>query len=460
MKYRATRLKVLFLLFSITMGGCDQYTEIDLPNDRLTGEAVFKDPLTAEAALLDIYANMRQRGMIAGDLSGLSILMGSYSDELDYYGVPNSSVDTFYSHSIIASNDLVATMWELAYNQIYAANALVEGLDTTEINEQEEINRIKGEALFIRAFLHFYLVNLFGEIPYVTTTAYTVNSTIGRTGISEVYDNIISDLIKAEELLPVDYKGSFHTRPNKMAARALLARTYLYADKNTEAVRVVTSVINSGLYPPEMNLEKAFLKTSSATIWQLHSGEEQKKTLEAITMIPSATPPDILSLREELVSSFETGDMRKQAWVGSISDGTDIWYYPYKYKNENPSGTADEYSIILRIEELYLIRAEAYAQTGNLQAAVADLNVIRNRAGLQSMQLSDEQSVLNAVIEQWRLEFFSEMGHRWFDLKRWNMAGQILPSIKPGWRETDMLLPIPENEIILNDQLQPQNPGY
>ena len=99
-------------------------------------------------------------------------------------------------------------------------------------------------------------------------------------------------------------------------------------------------------------------------------------------------------------------------------------------------------------------------QLGNLQEARNDLNVIRLRAGLEPTAAGTQEEVREELQNQWRYEFFTEQGQRWFNLKRTGSANEILAPIKPGWKATDVLFPLPANELILNPNLNPQNPGY
>jgi hypothetical protein len=157
---------------------------------------------------------------------------------------------------------------------------------------------------------------------------------------------------------------------------------------------------------------------------------------------------------------MEDGDLRRTKWVGEVSDGTQTWYFPFKYKQQFNTGTSLEYSKVFRLAEQYLIRAEARAMTGNISGAQQDLNSVRNRAGLESTTASTSEQLRDAIISERRFELFTEFGHRWFDLRRTGTAEEVLAPIKSGWRNTDLLLPIPESELLANPNLNPQNPGY
>lgn len=159
-----------------------------------------------------------------------------------------------------------------------------------------------------------------------------------------------------------------------------------------------------------------------------------------------------------MVESFEPQDLRSKKWIDSLSIEPDIYYFPTKYKVR--TGTpVTEYSMVLRLAEQYLIRAEARVHQGDLTGAAEDVKKIRNRAGLTNIELSSTSQALNSIYAERKLELFTEGGHRWLDLKRTDRATEVLSPKKPEWQPTDVLYPIPQNELNNNPNLN-QNPGY
>jgi hypothetical protein len=122
-----------------------------------------------------------------------------------------------------------------------------------------------------------------------------------------------------------------------------------------------------------------------------------------------------------------------------------------------------EYYMVLRLAEQYLIRAEARAHLRNLPGAIADLDSIRNRAGLPLISITNpaitREELLIAIQQERQTELFAEWGHRWFDLKRTKQADAVLKDRKSSWNSTDTLYPVPASERILNPNLT-QNDGY
>ncbi|MDD7885413.1 RagB/SusD family nutrient uptake outer membrane protein [Flavivirga sp. 57AJ16] len=450
-------LYVIMLISCLT--SCDDFVDVDLPKSQLTSEAVFEDAATATAVLKSIYSKMRNSGLTFN----LSQYMGLYADELDEYNSPISS--PLYDHTLLASDVFVESWWNGTYNLIYEANGVIEGAQNSTALSQEDKNQLIGEALFIRAYMHFLLVELWGAIPYISTTNYIENSKVSRMAVSEVYNQIINDLIVASDLLGEDISAE-RVRPYDAVADALLARVYLYNGQWELAEEMASLAIDRFVWEPDLN--KVFLKNSSGSIWQFKPELAGNNTKEGALFIFTASPGLSPVLSTSLLNAFETtrpGDQRRYNtntnWVKSVTSGTNIWYHAFKYKEQTNTGsTSLEYSIIFRLAEQYLIRAEARAQLGDIPGAQTDLNVIRNRASLPNTTATTQNDLLEAILQERRVELFTEQGHRWFDLKRTGKAAEVLAPIKTGWKDTDILLPIPESEILKNQNLLPQNDGY
>lgn len=462
MKNQIKKYSKLLMMFALVaaLQSCDNFVEVDAPNSQLTTPAVFEDALTATVALTDIYAKMRENGFASGRPNGFTCLAGTYCDELISYEIGSNTSESFFNNSLLSTTANVNTLWRNTYSQIYAANAVIEGVNNSSNLSESVKNQIRGEALFIRAFLHFHLMSVYGDIPYIKTTDYVTNSSVTRLNTELVFQELISDLETAINGVNAVYVDSGRTRPNKTAIQAFLARVYLYHGDYAEAANMASAVLNAtALYQLESNLDTEFLKQSRATIWQLSPGAASANTYEGNSFIFFTGPPTKFSLTQDLVAQFETNDLRKTHWVKSITNGSQVWYHAYKYKKDIATPSSVENSIILRLAEQYLIRAEARAKQGELIGAKEDLDVIRQRAGLSNTSAVTTDQVLNAILQERRLELFTELGHRFLDLKRLELLDSVLGT-KPGWSTNDKLWPLPQAEMDTNPFLVPQNPGY
>ncbi|MDP3680034.1 MAG: RagB/SusD family nutrient uptake outer membrane protein [Flavobacterium sp.] len=452
-------IAILFIM--LWFNSCDDFTESDTPVSELDTAAVFEEKNIAYSAMTNVFAQMRDNGMLTGKTTGIQKEMGLYVDELTWYGNSAQSAANFFTNTLIPTHPTLATWWNNSYSQIYAANAVIEGVAGSIKLLQTDKEQLTGEAKFARAFVHFYILQLWGDVPYVTGTDYTFNSTLKRLPTAEVYAKIIEDLESAIILLPEEYTNPTRVRPNSYVAQALLARVYLYAGMWSEAANSASAVLNkTDTYTWVTELNNVFLKGSTVTIWQYAPRTPTRNTDEGTTFIFNAGPPNSVALTNSLVNTFEAGDQRKVKWIRSISKGSSTWYHAYKYKKTGSNTPQLEFSIVLRLAEMYLIRAEARARQGELTNAKDDLNVIRNTAGLGNTIAVTQDEILNAILHERQVELFSEFGHRFFDLRRFDALDQALSGVKANWNNTDNLLPLPQNELNLNPNIGPQNPGY
>lgn len=465
---RNAGLLIMIVIFTLHVG-CKKFVQIGAPNTQVVAATVFSDNNAATAALTVIYSKMQQESWNMSQISGL------LSDELQS---PSSAGSVYlpYTNALNAIGSLGP--WSRAYNYIFEANAVIQGLKGSNTINVAIEKQLTGEAKFIRGFWNFYLVNCYGDIPLVTTTDYTINSILARTPKSQVYDNIIADLKDAESLLNFDYVDASdstisvdHIRPNKAAAAALLARVYLFAGRYAEAETTSAGVLADPRYGLVQDPNQVFLMNSKEAIWQLGiSTPSSYNTVDAYEFVLQSAPnptgaANAVTISKWLLNSFEPGDLRRMAWIGIFSIGGTDYYFPYKYKNISTNIT--EYTMMLRLSEQYLIHAEALArQNRDLEQAANDINAIRYRAGLgdYSGPKDNADSLMAAILQERRVELFTEWGHRWFDLIRTGNVNAVMDTITPlkggaGWRAEWTLYPIPLTEMQIDFNLT-QNPGY
>lgn len=446
-------------IFMIFMMGCESFVEVEKPNSQLTGNVVFQDRTTANAAVSQVYIRLRDSGWLTGSTAGSGSLLGMYADELTYFGAANENIALVFSNNLVSITPIAQQKWRESYHQIYGANAIIEGCQNNSNLSNADKNQFIGEALFIRALIHFFLANCYGDIPYVTTTDYQINRLVSRISINQVYQLILSDLDQAISLLPDQYPTPERVRANKSTALALKARVHLYNGDWSLASEAATSIINNPLYVWETDISKIFLKDCSATIWQFSPNQPGNNTPEASGFVFQNGPPPFIGLSSELYNAFDPNDLRRNNWIRTVTNGTSTWYHAFKYKQNTPTTSAVEYSILFRLGEIHLIRAEARARQGELMGAQEDINKIRSLAGLPDTSAQTVDELITTIMNERRFELFTEHGHRFFDLKRNGNIDAVLPLVKPGWNSTDKLWPIPESELLANPNMT-QNPGY
>lgn len=465
----------IILAFNVS---CKKAIDTGVPITQLSSTNIFTSNGTAQGAISGIMESMAIINGFYNGSGSISMQQGLAADELINFSTGSLASNQFYTNSLSSQNSYY---WTSMYSQLYSCNAAVKGLtETTQLTPAIR-QQLLGEAQFLRAYIYFYAVNLYGDVPLALTTDYTVNNVISRSPVATVYEQIIKDLKDAQNLLSdnkyLNGTGAASTdrvRPNKQAASALLARVYLYQKDWQNAESQSTAVIGASIYVLEPNLAQVFLKGTREAIFQLQPVQTGYNNGDAPILVITARPTAVssqLGLSNTVISAFEKGDARLTNWVGTFTapaaNGLPAASYNFanKYKQYliNNTAPATEYPILLRLSEQYLIRAEARAQQGNVAGAQSDLNVIRKRAGLANTAAATQSDLLTAILHERQVELFSEWGHRWFDLKRTGNLDAVMSVVTPQkggtWTPSDQLLPIPTSEISVNPHLT-QNPGY
>ena len=501
------RLKISLIVLTslvIITTACNKFTDAGLPKNLLTDEVTFAADGTAIAAVTSAFSTISNMNIPADAFKSIAISAGLSADELNLFTnfPPSTSGYDFllrhYQNSlapatVTSSNN---TSWQQCYSFIFNANVAINSLNASSTLTARVKQQLLGEMKFIRAFMYFYLVNLYGDVPLALSADFNINQQIGRTPKAQAYQQMIQDLKEAQAVLGEGYvDGTLlaptpeRVRPNKWAATALLARIYLYTGDYAQAETQASAVIsNSGLYGlPALN--DAFLKNSTETIWSVQavgtttlSNTAEGRVFILSTAGPTTSTPVYLSGQQ--MAAFKPGDLRGTVgyWVGSVSAAGTTYFYPTKYKIGSVSTASAEYSMMLRLAEQYLIRAEARIRNGSIAAGIGDLNVLRTRArAAQTTALQNPLPALSttlspidamtAVMNERQAELFTEWGHRWFDLKRTGTVDAVMSVVTPlkvissstpnNWTSAYALYPIPQAELDRSPLLVgQQNPGY
>jgi len=451
---------IVFLII-VSQVSCKKFIEVDPPADRLTTATIFSDDESANGAVRGIYSDIMSlnNGIANG---GMSLYLGLYADEIKRT-TASSITDPFQNNALLPSNSTVSSLWTKGYNYIYTCNLILESLSNASGVSEILRKQLTGEVKFFRAFFHFYLLNLYGNIPSAISSDYRINSTIKQVDSATVYSQMIADLKDAQGLLDKAYAGGQKTRANFWAATALLARVYLFQKDWPAAEAEASKIIDSGLFSL-CALQDVFKANSTEAILQFYPPDKGAiATAEGFDFVPaSSTSIPSYVLQDNLVQAFEPGDLRKTMWTGVNTRNGINYTFPYKYKLRlgTVGSPKSEYNMVLRIAEQYLIRAEARARLDKSTDALADINSIRKRAGLPDFTQTGKTELLEAIFHEKQIELFTEWGSRWMDLKRWGRAELILAPLKgANWQPTDIVFPIPQTEMDANPFLK-QNQGY
>ncbi|MCW8313857.1 RagB/SusD family nutrient uptake outer membrane protein [Sphingobacterium sp. InxBP1] len=467
MKFKS-KLYIGALFAAITLSSCEKLIEIDDPINELPSEVIFKSETTAKSALAGAYSSMTSSSAFNQNITQFN---GMSAGEIDFVG------STTFQDFMQNTYDPVVTtrinnVWADTYNVIYRFNSIIDGLLNNNAISAPVAQQMIGEARVMRAFCYFHLVNMFGEVPLVTITDVNKTSTLPRVAVPEIYNWLASELEEAKDLVSDTYPGTVGTtsraQVNRSAAKALLARVYLFQKNYQKAEQYATEVINkTDLYTllPKSDLGKVFLKDSKEAILQLGPAVMNTNgyTVEGSTFLPTPTSTVAnYELTQNLLAAFESNDARRAAWIKESNYLGKRTFQPFKYQNYNQtvalSSGRTEVPMLLRLSEQYLIRAEARSQLNNSTGAREDLNVIRHRAGLQD--LSSNINLDEAILKERQTEYFCELGDRWYSIKRMGKVDVIMQELRPSfWKSYAQLYPIPQPARDTNPFLT-QNDGY
>lgn len=350
-------------------------------------------------------------------------------------------------------NGDVEDAWTDAYDAINIVNNVLSALDVVEESERD---RVEGEALFLRGLIYFQLAELFGQpwsagdqssnlaVPLITepTRAIDGSAEVPRNTVADVYDFVLSDLTRAESLLPAT-NGFFAT---SNAAAAILSRVYLQQGNFAAARDAANRVITSGQFSLVPAYANAFAQdvNTSEDIFAIQvtsqDGVNNMNTFYAPDEFGGRGDIDILQPHLDL---YEDGDERRALFF--VDEGganrTGKWI--------NIFGNIG----IVRLAEMYLTRAEGNFEEGTSIGATPaeDVNTVRSRAGLDDLSAGEVDK--DAILFERRLELAFE-GQMLHDIKRTQRSVGPLTFDAP-----ELVYPVPQREIDVNTSLE-QNTGY
>lgn len=461
---------ILILGIIISASSC---SKLDLsPSTSLPTDVAISDISSAKAALAGAY-NLMQPKEYYGRNMFITTELGA--DNV-YVSQQNSSrFFTSYRRNYNTTDEDVTNLWNDMYRVILAANNIINRIDAIP-GSQADKDLIKGQALFIRALVYFDLSKLFAK-PYnqgngtqlgVPIVLKFQEATPPRNTLAEVYKQIIDDLKSAITLLNnTTVKDKFTA--SKYAASALLSRIYLYKEDNANAITEATTVINAGYtLTPTASLANFYSTTGTAEeIFTLKFTPNQTTGSDDLgNMYLEAGYGDV-RVSPDLINIFDTNnDERYKKFISFFSTSSS------EYQNNKFTGQDGIQGLhspkLLRLAEIYLNRAEAYAKTRDFTNALIDLNTIRTSRGLAKLATIPDAELLDSILVERRRELMFE-GHRFFDLIRnghainrnyCNQPTQIdNPNCMIPANDFKVVMPIPQRERDVNKNIQ-QNPGY
>ena len=414
----------------VSTTSCKKFLE-QQPSNRLSITDIFKDFEGARTTLVGCYDNLKSTNYYMRDVSVYADLMGG---NIKYSRATNQILWQTYNANNDAVTNEMRSFFELAYNTIYRCNAVLENINNATDANIFQKNRMLADARTIRALVHFDLVKVFAQMPDFSTNATHSGITLkdkndngitvinNPSTVAQVYAFINNDLDSAIALynnsVNIYPTGATKTYLSADAAKAIQSRVALY-NKDWAKVISLANALITPTYPLISNAGyvnawrgKTLL---SESIFELAYGDRIGGSYGdyyniLATTVQYATTNDLLSL-------YDAADVRGKA---TMYNAYTINAMPYSFSKKY-NGIRDSANNIrvIRISELILSRAEALAETGNLTAALADLNVIKKRGWPTAPTFASGTAsvVIDEILKERRKELCFE-GHLFFDIAR------------------------------------------
>ncbi len=507
MTIKIHKLVTSFLAIVLLGSAC---TELDEePVGLLAPESFFSTASDAEAAVLGGYS-MMSRDLYYGRILPMTLQLLGDQVTIGDIGTLASRVQ-LNSFTMDASNGNFTDIWASSYMIIGAANAAIAGIPGISMDEERK-NQLIGEARITRALAYYHLVQLFGDIPYLTDPIKdpSVVADIAKTPAADVYANMLEDVTYAATVLPATYPGNVRSRATKGTAHTLLSNIYLIQENWAKAAEHAEHVINNAatynyaLMPDYKNLWNADLGNINEHIWTvdflggaLDFSNNNRANVDYTVPMNNVRGADhngwsVTVTTEKLYDFFPDADYRKDVsfLTETLIDGVMKPYteftWPYIHiakwginpgANANGDGTQSDHNyVIFRYAEVLLMAAEALneANGGPTPEAYRYLNAVRararNKGGVVGTFPEDlapglSQEAFRQAVRDERVYELAFEWKRWYDLKRWGIVVDAFtgpdsfepqPAVKPF----NVLMPIPQRELDLNENLLPQNSGY
>lgn len=472
---------ILLVLFSAWLSSCTDVLDKE-PLGVLDANNYFK---TAEDAIQGVNAAYQPLLMNNGN-NNFYWVFGTLASEEALAGGDGSrpgiiEIDIMKQ---TASTQEINDFWKLNYAGIVQTNTVIS--KTPQVDADQALkDRVIGEALFLRSYYHFILMQVFGDVPLILEIQAPDEVNVFRTPEAEVLAQIASDCELAATLLPESYSGNDLGRATKGAALALAAKAYLYLKDYNSVLSRIDDIKALGIYALQVDYRNNFYdstQNNSESVWEIqHENLELGVGNFLNQWWLSKKVQDGYGFCEvslEFVNSFEPNDPRLKFTVARHNEPyfgvtykasfSSTGASPRKYLQHQDEVTQKSDGSInytaIRYADVLLWEAEALAELGRTSEALVPLETVRSRARAQAadpantlpaITTTDKTELINLIRHERLVELGFEM-HRFFDLVRWGIAAEVIPGFVAGKNE---VFPIPQTELDLNPNLS-QNQGY
>ena len=439
------------------------------PHASVSNDAYFEQIGDFRAAVVGVYDQISIADYYGRSLHLMSDIMG---EDVKQTGSANRYQEfADFEGQVVTGHGYERELWAEAYEGINMINMMINAEFDAPGGVAAEYDQIMGEAYALRGLILFDLVKMYGQhytytaggshpgVPIVLEP--DVTALPSRNTVGEVYAQAISDLTTGISMMNQTRDGSFMMTDG--AAQAILSRIYLYMEDWSNAASLASTVISSGSYAlveGQAYVDQFRAGGSSEAIFEIQNTDTDNRGSDALGGMYRASGYGDYLPAKDLLNLIDPADIRMQMFA---TDDLLVGIYASYRVMKWPTQTSTDNVPVIRLSEVYLNRAEAYARSGNSAGAQADLNMIRQR-GLSSAPAvtATGQALLDAIAIERRIELGYE-GHRIHDLMRYKMditrvdvTGDVAFM---GYPCNFCILPIPQAETDTNPNIA-QNAGY
>ena len=483
-------IKIHILIIGCFLLSCDDFLDLS-PISEETVDVAYDKASQIEAALTGAYESFQAEYYVWDN-----VLFQDVRSDNHYAGGDNPEVFQIDLLTISSTNSRLFKNWSNIYNAIAKANVVMEQapLVTDPALTEERRQQIIGEALYLRAYHYYTLVNKWGEIPLIlesTSSTDKEDVNVAKSEIEQVYNRILMDLDRAIQLLPDTYGSDASVnkaRATSGAANALAAKASLQrpVPDHRAALNYIEALESSAagyrLIPYTDLFDGNHYNNAESIMEVQYLGGNEGNFGPQLVLPPSIsgdTWRKFVTPSQDLINAFnsENDNIRLNAsvlfenvnWVDEYWGNAVGSSIPFAFKWKNASAWAStNRPYILRYGDLVLLKAEALTGLNRLDEAGEEVNRIRNRVSLPNLGQSafaNQSAMMDAILKERRLELAQE-AQRWDDLVRHNKVISVMNNLneidlRTGRRtdynidESKIYLPIPQEELDRNPLLNP-----
>lgn len=456
------KFKYIFSIIVIFgMLSCSEsFTDL-APESQRNANIFYKTASDMEVAVNAIYNTLKADGCYN---QSYWVLQELRSDNTFWDGTGLAEeITVFDKFTDISTSNITEAAWSDSYQGVSRANIVLNRIDGVEMDASQR-EQLRAEALFLRSFFYYHLTVAFGNIPLILTETASVaeGQDHRQVDANTVYNQLIPDLESAESSLPQSYTGIDVGRATKGAAATLLAKIYLIIGNKAKAEAALRRVMGYGysLVPNYADLWGPENEHNSESIFEVEFeggfGDQGNQFTNQFNgdLAASVTSGQRNIPERDLIDDYETGDLRFDASLDSVTVDNTGWPIKYGVTNAFSEDDAPNNWVVFRYADVLLMLAEALGESGE---AYDLINLVRARAGLDPIDGSTPGSFSEKLLHERRVELAFE-NHRWADLLRFGVAESVMAAQgKPV--NGKLLFAIPQRELDLNPSFV-QNSGY